>query len=87
MNQDILFDDRQTWDETRQAVSFPALQGGQLISCWVTRAWLEQYCQRTLATEEAVLVAFSECRFDVEDEAEALIEDEAFDQDGDIVIG
>ena len=87
MNQNILFADREQWDEARQAVNFPALQGGQLITCWVTRAWLEQFTQRTLPTEAAVLAAFGECRFDLEEDAEALIEDEAFNQDGDIEIG
>ncbi|MBC7006539.1 DUF1488 domain-containing protein [Photobacterium sp. BZF1] len=86
MNQDILFADIQTWDSERQAVNFPAQQGGALINCWVSRVWLENKCGQALADEAAVLDAFSQCRFDLEDIAENLIEDEDFNQDGDIEI-
>ncbi|AJR07009.1 DUF1488 domain-containing protein [Photobacterium gaetbulicola] len=86
MNQDILFVDLQTWDSARQAVNFPAQQGGALINCWVSRVWLENKCGQTLVDESAVLNAFALCRFDLEDIAENLIEDEDFNQDGDIEI-
>lgn len=86
MNQDILFADIQTWDSERQAVNFPAQQGGALIHCWVSLAWLEKECGQTLADEAAVLTAFSQCRFDLEEIAETLIEDEEFNADGDIDI-
>ena len=86
MNQDILFADIQTWDNERQAVNFPAQQGGALINCWVSLAWLEKKCSQTLVDEAAALYAFGQCRFDLEDIAETMIEDEDFNPDGDIEI-
>ena len=86
MNQDILFADLQTWDSERQAVNFPAQQGGALINCWVNRQWLENKCGHILSDEAAVLNAFAQYRFDLEDIAEAMIEDEDFTPDGDIEI-
>ena len=86
MNQDILFADLQTWDSERQAVNFPAQQGGSLIHCWVSLAWLEKKCGQALVDEAAVLSAFAQCRFDLEDIAETMIEDEEFNQAGDIEI-
>ncbi|PSU29537.1 DUF1488 domain-containing protein [Photobacterium lutimaris] len=86
MNQDILFADMQTWDSERQAVNFPAQQGGALIHCWVSLAWLEKEYGQILANEAAVLAVFAQHRFDLEDIAETLIEDEEFNVDGDIDI-
>ncbi|WEM42258.1 DUF1488 domain-containing protein [Photobacterium sp. DA100] len=86
MNQDILFADMQTWHSARQAVNFPAQQGGALINCWVSRAWLENACGQALANEAAVINAFVQCRFDLEEIAETMIEDEDFNGDGDIEI-
>ena len=86
MNQDILFSDIQTWDGDRQAVYFPAQQDGALIACWVSLAWLERKAGQSLATEADVLAAFARYRFDLEDMAEAMIEDEEFNSRGDIEI-
>ncbi|MCQ1058830.1 DUF1488 domain-containing protein [Photobacterium sp. DNB23_23_1] len=86
MNQDILFADMQAWDSERQAVTFPAQQGGALIHCWVSLAWLEKEYGQALADEAAVLAVFAQYRFDLEDIAENLIEDEEFNADGDIDI-
>lgn len=86
MNQDILFADIQTWDSERQAVCFPAQQAGALIRCWVRLAWLEKQTGEVLTDEAAILTAFNSCRFDLEELAESLIEDEDFNQDGDVMI-
>lgn len=87
MNQDIIFADLQSWDPQRQAVNFPAQQAGALIMCWVSRSWLEQQCGQALTDEAATLATFSQFRFDLEELAETLIEDEDFNPDGEIVIG
>ncbi|PQJ68349.1 DUF1488 domain-containing protein [Photobacterium angustum] len=86
MNQDILFSDIQSWDAVRQAVNFPAQQGGALIICWVTLNWLQQHSGKPLNNEADILAEFSSMRFDLEELAEVMIEDESFDDDGDIVI-
>lgn len=86
MNQDILFSDIQTWDAVRAAVNFPAQQGGALISCWVSFNWLQHHTGKALNNEADILAEFSACRFDIEELAEVMIEDESFDDNGDIVI-
>lgn len=86
MNQDIIFADIQSWDNDKQAVNFPAQQAGALISCWVSLQWLQQQTAQELTTESDILAVFSANRFDLEELAEELIEDEAFDSEGHILI-
>ena len=86
MNQDILFADTQSWDNDKLAVNFPAQQAGALIICWVSLQWLQQQTAQKLTTESNILAVFSANRFDLEELAEELIEDEAFDSEGHILI-
>ncbi|MGF1759734.1 DUF1488 domain-containing protein [Photobacterium sagamiensis] len=86
MNQDILFADIQSWDNDKLAVNFPAQQAGALIICWVSLQWLQQKTAQKLTKESDILAMFSANRFDLEELAEALIEDEAFDSEGHILI-
>ncbi|TOG20808.1 DUF1488 domain-containing protein [Vibrio parahaemolyticus] len=87
MNQSILFPDMQSWDEVSQSVSFAAQQSGALIECFVTKQKLEKLSGSELDTEQAVIAAFIDYRFDLEEIAEELIEDEAFNEEGHIIIG
>ncbi|MGF1701834.1 DUF1488 domain-containing protein [Photobacterium makurazakiensis] len=86
MNQNILFADLQMWDQKKQAVNFPAQQAGALITCWVSLGWLQQQSSAVLTNEIDILAAFTANRFDLEELAEALIEDETFNENGDVVI-
>ncbi|MDF2155114.1 DUF1488 domain-containing protein [Vibrio sp. CAU 1672] len=86
MNQSILFPDIQSWDEASQSVSFPAQQSGALIECYVTKHKLAKISGSIIETEQQALSAFGDCRFDLEEIAEELIEDEAFNQEGHIII-
>lgn len=86
MNQSILFPDIQSWDETSQSVNFPAQQSGALIECYVTKQKLAKVSGLAIEDEQQAITAFIACRFDLEDVAEELIEDEAFDEEGYIVI-
>jgi len=86
MNQSILFPDMQSWDEVSQSVNFAAQQSGALIECFVTKQKLEKLSGSVLNTEQAVIAAFIHCRFDLEEIAEELIEDEAFNEEGHIII-
>ncbi|EJG0975450.1 DUF1488 domain-containing protein [Vibrio parahaemolyticus] len=87
MNQSILFSDMQSWDEVSQSVNFAAQQSGALIECFVTKQKLEKLSGSELDTEQAVISAFIDYRFDLEEIAEELIEDEAFNEEGHIIIG
>ncbi|HBH7908659.1 TPA: DUF1488 domain-containing protein [Vibrio parahaemolyticus] len=87
MNQSILFPDMRSWDEVSQSVNFAAQQSGALIECFVTKQKLEKLSGSELDTEQAVIAAFIDYRFDLEEIAEELIEDEAFNEEGHIIIG
>nr|ADI17027.1 hypothetical protein [uncultured Vibrionales bacterium HF0010_22E23] len=86
MNQSILFPDQQTYNVAREAVAFPAQSSGALISCFVSVDWLQRQTGNSLNAESEVLAAFNQCRFDLEDAAEAAIEDEDFNQQGEVWI-
>ncbi|AWA99017.1 MULTISPECIES: DUF1488 domain-containing protein [Vibrio] len=86
MNQSILFPDMQSWDKTLQAVNFTAQQSGALIECYVTKQKLEKLSGSLVETEQAAIKVFIDYRFDLEEIAEELIEDEAFNEEGNIII-
>ena len=86
MNQSILFPDMQSWDEASQSVNFVAQQSGALIECYVTKQKLEKLRGTLIETEQAAIKVFTDYRFDLEEIAEELIEDEAFDEEGHIII-
>ncbi|EPF2958931.1 DUF1488 domain-containing protein [Vibrio alginolyticus] len=87
MNQSILFPDIQSWDEVSQSVNFSAQQSGALIECFVTKQKLEKLSGSQIETEQAAIKVFTDYRFDLEEMAEELIEDEAFNEEGHIIIG
>ncbi len=87
MNQSILFPDSQRWDDANQRIVFPAQQNGALIECSISCDELEKISGYTIKTGEQALAVFNDCRFDLEELAEQLIDDELFNDDGKIVIG
>lgn len=84
MNQSILFADIHSWDEEHQVVVFPAQQAGALIECVVSLAELSRLSGQAIDSGQQALALFAEWRFELEERAEALIEDEAFNQRGQI---
>ncbi|MDF2183626.1 DUF1488 domain-containing protein [Grimontia hollisae] len=86
MNQRILFPDLHHFDHEKQAVCFQAQQSGALIACFIRVEDLEKRTQSTLPTKQAILAAFCEYRFDLEELAESAIEDEDFNADDEIWI-
>lgn len=86
MNQSILFPDIQSWDESSQSIHFPAQQSGALIECYVTKQQLSKMSGLDIEDEQKAVEAFLALRFDLEEMAEELIEDEAFNEEGQIVI-
>ena len=86
MNQNVIFVDQETWNGERQAVLFMAQQGGALIPCWVTLTWLQYHSDIKLEDEAQILLCFSQYRFDLEDLAEVEIEDENFNELGEVII-
>lgn len=86
MNQSILFPDRQEWHAELKAVTFPAQQSGALIECIVSVEELMKLSGMAIDSQQEALTAFASVRFDLEELAEELIEDEAFNQFGQIEV-
>ena len=86
MNQSILFPDMQSWDAASQSINFAAQRAGALIECYVTKQKLEKLSGLIISNEQAAIEAFVDNRFDLEEIAEELIEDEAFNEEGHIII-
>lgn len=77
MNQAIQFPDRESWDETHQAVCFPVMVNGFQLTCAITRSVLSQRFG-----EGEPLEVFIANRWDLEDQAQALIEAQQEDAQG-----
>lgn len=76
MNQAILFTDNVDFDATTNSVVFYAQVSGLLVNC----RYESQF------KKEEALAKFVAARFDYEDIAENAIEDERFDQNGEIIL-
>ncbi|QSX37321.1 DUF1488 family protein [Shewanella sedimentimangrovi] len=83
MNQSIIFTDLVEWLPVERQVRFIAQQNGVNIGCLVGLPLLTKL-SGTQADETNAMQLFEDVRFDLEDKAESLIEDEAFDEEGQI---
>ncbi|MFM2588495.1 DUF1488 domain-containing protein [Vibrio sp. TBV020] len=86
MNQSILFPDIQSWDEEKKAVVFTAQQSGALIQCLISKDELAKISGQVIGNEQQALEVFSQYRFDLEELAEELIEEEEFNSEGNIEV-
>lgn len=77
MNQAIHFPDRESWDEERGAIVFPVLVQGMGLTCAIKPDAL----QDRFGTGTAMAL-FSTHRWDLEEEAEELIRQDEFDDQG-----
>ncbi|PKG58624.1 MULTISPECIES: DUF1488 domain-containing protein [unclassified Shewanella] len=85
MNQSILFPDLQDWEPQALSVVFPVQVEGVNIECRIGLAKLAELSATVLSADQhdiasKALAIFDEYRFDIEDEIEQLIEQEAFDE-------
>ncbi|WNN44744.1 MULTISPECIES: DUF1488 family protein [Winslowiella] len=78
MNQAIQFPDREFWDNERQAVCFPAQVNGFHLTCAIAALTLRQ----RYGSGASDLELFRSHRWDIEEEAEALIEQQQEDDQG-----
>jgi len=86
MNQSILFPDLQQWLAVSECIEFPAQQSGHTISCIISVNKLAKLSGKSIAGEQQALLLFAEYRFDIEELAEELIEEESFNSSGQIEI-
>ncbi|CAH6782796.1 Transcriptional regulator [Vibrio chagasii] len=86
MNQSILFPDIQDWDEESQSIIFQAQQSGALIECEVSIEELSLLSDKEIEGGVQALAIFAELRFDIEELAEELIEEEEYDSSNRIQI-
>ncbi|MBY5994184.1 DUF1488 domain-containing protein [Ferrimonas balearica] len=87
MNQQILFNDHVEIQWEQGWAQFDAMVAGQRVPCLVGLNTLANKLDSTLTTAEEAAAAFEQLRFDLEAEAERLIEDDAFDAQGRIWLG
>lgn len=80
MNQAIQFSDREEWNASMQAVCFPALVNGMQVICAIKGDMLAQ--RYGGETAEQYLALFRDYRWDLEEEAEQLIRQQAEDAQG-----
>ena len=79
MNQAIQFPDREEWDENKKCVCFPALVNGMQLTCAISGESLAY--RFTGDTPEQWLASFRH-RWDLEEEAENLIQEQSEDDQG-----
>lgn len=80
MNQAIQFPDREEWNAQKEAVCFPALVNGMQLMCAIKgEALANRFGGDTV---EQWLADFCEHRWDLEEEAEALIQSQQEDDHG-----
>ncbi len=82
MNQSILFPDIQDWDDALNGVKFPAQQTGALIECVASLEYLSSLASEPLTTTQQALAVFEQNRFEIEELAEQLIEEEEYNAEG-----
>ena len=82
MNQSILFTEDQKWHEQLESIEFHAQVMGALVTCHVSKESMARITGSVVMDAEQALQLFSQYRFDFEELAESLIEDECFDDRG-----
>ena len=80
MNQAIQFPDREEWRTDISAVVFPALVHGMQLTCAISGETLASRFGG--CTSEQCLETFQQHRWDLEEETEALIQDQQEDSQG-----
>ena len=80
VNQAIQFPDREEWDENKKCVCFPALVNGMQLTCAISGESLAY--RFTGDTPEQWLASFRQHRWDLEEEAENLIQEQSEDDQG-----
>ncbi|ELN3682642.1 DUF1488 domain-containing protein [Escherichia coli] len=80
MNQTIQFPDREEWVENKKCVCFPALVNGMQLTCAISGDSLAY--RFTGDTPEQWLASFRQHRWDLEEEAENLIQEQSEDDQG-----
>ncbi|MCG9698374.1 DUF1488 domain-containing protein [Shewanella sp. Isolate11] len=86
MNQNILFSDDATWSDESASIQFTGQQQGMNIRCYIGLSALGRLSQQTILNQQQAMKVFDEYRFDIEELAEQLIEQEVFDEQGRIWI-
>ena len=78
MNQAILFTDIQNWNDELDIVEFYAQNASALIKCSISKQKLAVISDVREITSSNAVEIFLQYRFDIEEIAEYMIEDESF---------
>jgi hypothetical protein len=82
MNQSVIFSDTLTL--AKQGIFFTAQQQGQTITCYISCDNLARLAGKLSIAMEEIESLFEEYRFDIEEWAETLINNEAFNEQDEI---
>jgi len=90
MNQTILFSDNERYNSALEQVEFEAQCQGALVTCVISVDNLFQLNEKDAklqdTSETEILSLFESSRFDIEDIAEQLINDQRFNEDGKVYL-
>lgn len=86
MNQGIIFSDDITWNEKDQLLIFVAQVQGQRVECVVSKKKLQQSAQMVVDDIGKAFEAYEVCHFELEEEAQSLIEAESYDEFGQVIL-
>ncbi len=85
MNQAIIFSDNEIFQVVPRGIIFPAFVNGFQINCFISSKTLQKRfnCSNK---REVLLAIFRHYRWQLEDEAEQLIINEAYTENGDVIL-
>lgn len=86
MNQSIIFSDNEQYNKNLQQIEFKAQHQGTLINCIISVKDLCKINGQKTNERSELLALFETFRFDLEELAEQMINEQAFAQDGNIYI-
>lgn len=90
MNQAILFSDNERYNSALKQVEFEAQCQGALITCIISVDNLFQLNDKSAESQDTseteILDLFESSRFDIEDIAEQMINDQRFNEDGKVYL-
>ncbi|QSX33718.1 DUF1488 domain-containing protein [Shewanella avicenniae] len=83
MNQQLIFNDDAMLDSARQAIVCSVMDGGMKLRCVVSLEYLSRLNGSPVPLNQ-LLDCFEQYRFDIEDEIEAMLAKEQFNQAGEL---
>lgn len=85
MNQAIIFIDNEIFQSFPRGILFPAFVNGLQINCFISSKSLQQRFKCSEESEQLIAI-FRQYRWQLEDEAEKLIKNDDYTENGDVIL-